>query len=245
VLRLVNEYRREHPEIGGRKLRYLLGKDAPELQIGRDCFFELLRENDLQIKPRRRWVRTTDSRHGLGTYSNLLGAMEVTEVHQAWVADITYIATGEGFRYLALISDAYSRKIIGYDLSASLSIEGAERALTMALKHLPEGRTPVHHSDRGVQYCSHRYIGRLRERGLSVSMAAVGDPYENAIAERINGILKQEYRLHTEFADEAAARSAVADAIWLYNTRRPHLSLGYRTPEEVYSDATATGRRAA
>lgn len=226
--------RRDQSELGTRKLLERMHQLRPDLTIGRDRFFELLGERGLLVKQKRRWVRTTDSAHGLRVHDNRLAGMTLSGPHQAWVADITYVATREGYRYVALLTDAYSRKIIGYDLSASLSIEGSERALRMALAQLPGGCSVVHHSDRGVQYCSHRYTGVLREHGHPISMADAGNPYQNAIAERLNGILKQEYHLGEEFADERAARRALAEAVKLYNTRRPHLSLSMRTPEAVH-----------
>jgi putative transposase len=242
VLAVVRHERKIQSELGGRKLHHLL---PAELKIGRDRFFALLRERGLLIEPKKKWVRTTDSQHGLRVYRNLLGELELGGPHQLQVSDITYVATRGGFLYLALVTDAYSRKIVGYDLSASLSIEGAERALRMALKQVPAGAHGglVHHSDQGVQYCSHRYTEQLRECGVRISMADVGNPYQNAIAERVNGILKQEYHLDAEFADAQTALRAVRQAISLYNTRRPHMSLGYRTPAEVHVGQTE--RRAA
>lgn len=239
ILAFVRSERRVQSELGTRKLLHMLKQHEPELAIGRDRFFALLREHGLLVEPKKRWVRTTDSQHGLRVYANLLEGQQLSGPHQALVSDITYIATREGFRYLALITDAYSRKIVGYDLSASLSIEGAERALAMALRQLPPEASPIHHSDRGVQYCSKSYIRKLRSRRMRISMADVGNPYQNAVAERVNGILKQEYRLEAEFADERAARRAVEQAVHLYNRRRPHLSLQLRTPDEVHQLAPA------
>lgn len=226
------EQRREHPELGVRKLHYLIQN---ELRVGRDAMFDLLREHRLLVRRKRKYARTTDSKHGLRTYRNLLQGQELTAPHQAWVADITYLSTRSGFRYLALITDAYSRKIVGWDLSESLSIEGSMRALKRAYRQLPDGCYPIHHSDRGVQYCSGTYVKRLRRWKLPISMAAVGDPYENAIAERINGILKLEYHLDVTFADEQTARQAVEQAVHRYNISRPHLALCYRTPGEVHA----------
>lgn len=236
VLAAVRGIRLEMPELGTRKLKHMLAEEL-QLHIGRDELFALLREKFMLVQPKRSYMRTTDSRHGLRVFENHLSQLDITRVNQAWVADLTYIATGEGFRYLALITDAYSRKIIGYDFSASLSIEGSMRALSMAIAQLPHERDGElwHHSDRGVQYCSHAYSSTLRRHGVSISMADVGDPYQNAMAERINGILKQEFHLDARFADEATARRAVDQAIRTYNTRRPHLSLDYRTPEQVHS----------
>lgn len=224
------------PKLGVRKLQHMLAEEH-QLHVGRDRLFDCMRERGLLVQTKRSYVRTTDSRHGLRVFDNHFRYLDVTGVNQAWVADLTYISTGEGFRYLALITDAYSRKIVGYDLSASLSIEGSKRALSMAIAQLTGERHSElwHHSDQGVQYCGRPYASTLRKYGISISMADVGDPYQNAMAERVNGILKQEFHLDATFADTATARRAVDQAIRTYNTRRPHLSLGMRTPEAVHS----------
>ena len=237
------------PELGGRKLKELL-EEKHQITVGRDRLFEVLRQNDLLVPVKRSYVRTTASAHGLRVFANRLARMKLTGAHQAWVSDLTYIATREGFRYLALITDAYSRKIVGFDLSASLSIEGCLRALSMAIEQLPalgpgEQRQTLHHGDRGVQYCSHAYQRKLRQHGIGVSMADVGNPYQNAIAERVNGILKYEFHLRETFASEREAARAVEQAVRIYNTRRPHLALRYRTPEDIHRGATTTRSAAA
>lgn len=263
IVELVVEQRRQMPRLGTRKLWTLI---APQLKqrgidYGRDKLFELLRRRRMLVQRKARSVRTTNSRHGLPSYENLLKQVQPSRPHHVMVSDITYIETREGFRYLALVMDAYSRKIIGYDLSASLSIEGSRRAVLMALKQLPQPQLPqpqvpqppqqdaawgeapaqvIHHSDRGVQYCSHAYTSLLRQYNVSISMAAVGNPYENAQAERLNGILKQEFFLNTCFANESEAHRAVAQAVVLYNTKRPHTALNYQTPEFVHAGGSAT-----
>jgi putative transposase len=167
---------------------------------------------------------------------NLLVSTAISGPNRAWVADITYIATEEGFLYLALVTDLYSRKIIGWDLSNSLSLEGALRAMERALAHAG-GKVAglIHHSDHGVQYTSRDYLALLQQADVRSSMGAVGNAYDNAVAERVNGILKLEFSLDQRFADAASAHRAVAEAIHLYNTKRPHLSLDYATPAEVYT----------
>jgi transposase InsO family protein len=231
----VRQQRQEQSRVGARKLHLALLEQHPELRIGRDGLIEVLREHELLVRPRRAYARTTNSEHGLPVWENLLEGKLPIRVHQVWVSDITYVSTEEGFRYLALITDGYSRKIVGYDLSASLSIEGSLRALEQAIAQLPTGyRGLVHHSDRGVQYCSHAYVNRLRQAGISISMAETGNPYQNAKAERVNGILKQEFLLDERFASEAVARRAVDEAIWVYNNRRRHMSLAYRIPQQVH-----------
>jgi transposase InsO family protein len=239
ILGEVHQLRRQMPQLGTRKLYWLLGPELRQqgISYGRDKFFALLGRHGLLIERKRRSARTTDSKHFLRVYANLLANREVTGPHQAMVGDITYVRTRQGFRYLSLIMDSYSRRVIGWDVSGSLTIEGSLRALTMAIKQLPPdlAQRPLHHSDRGVQYCSHAYIGLLQRHKMLISMAATGNPYENAQAERLNGILKQEFLLDACFDNESQARRAVAEAIDIYNTQRPHMALMYQTPQQVHA----------
>jgi transposase InsO family protein len=239
ILELVRRERRMQPRLGGRKLLHLLGDELEEagVQIGRDRFFELLAERDLLVVPKPGRPRTTYSRHALPVFHNLLEDMEVGAPNEAWVSDLTYIRTEEGFLYAALITDAYSRKIVGYHIGESLEAEGCLKALEKALSELPEDKHPVHHSDRGCQYCCHEYVERLQERGLGISMTERMHCYENAQAERVNGILKQEYELDRTFRTKAQALEAFEQAVWFYNHRRPHLSLNYRFPADVHAEA--------
>lgn len=233
---LVRAERALQPRLGGKKLYYLL---KPKLKpagvrIGRDRFFEVLREKGLLLEPLPKAPRTTNSRHSLPVYTNRLADMELTGPNQAWVSDITYIRTEEGFLYLSLITDAWSRKIVGYHAGDTLETQGCLLALEKAVKELVDGLYPLHHSDRGSQYCSHLYTGRLREYGLEISMTEEMHCYENAKAERVNGILKQEYYLGGSFGTKQQALALIDQAVVLYNTRRPHLSLNYKTPEEAH-----------
>jgi transposase InsO family protein len=237
ALRVVRAERQALPRLGTRKLYHVHREAFRGLKIGRDALFALLRQQDLLVKRKRSKRRTTDSGHGLLTYQNLVQDHPAEAPNQVYVADITYVETLEGFRYAALVTDAYSRKIVGYDLSASLSIEGSLRALQMALSQAGPARGLIHHSDRGVQYCSRAYVEVLAAHGARVSMAAVGNPYENALAERVNGILKGEFFLDGLFVTEAQARAALREAVRLYNERRPHLALAYRTPSQVHAMA--------
>lgn len=239
VVELVQRERRLQPRLGGRKLFRMLQPELAEagVAMGRDRFFEILKQHGLLVEPRRRKARTTHSGHGLPVYRNLLKGRQLSGPHEAWVSDQTYVRTDEGFVYLSLISDAFSRKVVGWDASDSLEAEGSCRALKRALAQLGEGKQPLHHSDRGVQYCSQAYLEILGQWGLEVSMTESLHCYENAQAERLNGILKQEYGLGGSFRTKAQARQAIREAIELYNQRRPHLSLGYRTPEEVHQAA--------
>ena len=161
----------------------------------------------------------------------------LTAPNQAWAGDITYIRTAEGFLYLNLLTDLYSRKIVGAHAGGTLETEGCLKALEQAVAEMPEGAAPIHHSDRGCQYCSHLFVGQAQACGLSISMTAENHCYENALAERVNGILKQEYWLGGCFRTKAQAKAAVAEAVWLYNNRRPHQALKYRTPEEIHRRA--------
>ena len=170
-------------------------------------------------------------------YDNLLRGMELTSPHQAWVSDITYIRTEEGFVYLCLVMDAYSRAIVGYDCSDSLEREGALRALGRALEQLPAGGGTIHHSDRGSQYCCCEYVRRLQAAGVGISMTQENHCYENGQAERLNGILKQEYGLGGCLGSKREAWRAVSEAVELYNWRRPHQSLGYAVPMAVHEAA--------
>jgi putative transposase len=239
VVELVRAERRVQPHIGARKLLVLIGEELREagVELGRDRFFKLLREKRLLVRRPRRSVRTTDSRHRFPTYGNLLKDMTLSGPHQAWVSDLTYIRTEEGFVYLALVMDAYSRKIVGYHAGRTLEAEGCMRALRMALAQLAPGCRPVHHSDRGLQYACAAYTAILNKHGLPISMTEENHCYENAKAERLNGILKQEYGLGDTFATRQDAARAVAQAVALYNCRRPHTALGYRLPDQVHQAA--------
>jgi transposase InsO family protein len=235
IAELVRAERAVQPRLGGKKLHRLL---KPELEkagvrIGRDRFFEVLGERGLLLEALPKAPGTTNSRHSLPVFRNLLADMELSGPNQAWVSDITYIRTDEGFLYLSLITDALSRKIVGFHGGDTLETEGCLKALEKAVNDLEDG-LPVHHSDRGSQYCSHLYTGKLREYGLGISMTEEMHCYENAKAERVNGILKQEYFLGGCFRTKPQAIAAIEQAVWLYNTRRPHLALNYETPAAVH-----------
>lgn len=236
LVELVQGIRQRHPRMGGRKLFHELQDAMAALEItrGRDAFFDLLRDHDLLVPTKR--SRRTTTRSGLWRCPNLLAEVELKQVHQAWVGDITYITTEQGFVYLALLTDAFSRFIVGYDLSSSLAAEGCLRALNQAIDNtLPDYLLGlIHHSDHGVQYTAWPYGDRLQSLGIRPSMGQVGNCYENALAERMNGILKCEYGLDDLFIDFEHAHVAVRDAIWLYNFERPHLSLGYCKPAEIH-----------
>jgi transposase InsO family protein len=236
IVNLVRRERQQQPRLGGRKLLHMLGAELAEndVRVGRDRFFDVLRESGLLVERKRCQAKTTNSRHSLPVFRNLVTGREVTAPNEVWVSDLTYIRTEEGFLFSALITDKFSRKIVGAHIGDSLEAEGCLQALDEALAGLPGNCFPIHHSDRGCQYCCHAYVDRLRDRGLTVSMTETLHCYENALAERVNGILKQEYELDRTFRRKAQAIAAFWQAVWLYNTRRPHLALDYRTPAKVH-----------
>ncbi len=211
ILELVRRERAVQPLLGVRKLFHLLGGEfeSAGISIGRDRFFRLLGREDMLIERRSTRPRTTNSGHGFRVYGNLLKDITLTAPNQALVSDITYIRTDEGFMYLALVMDAYSRAIVGFDCSDSLESQGALRALSMALRNLPSGSDAIHHSDRGCQYCCGAYIAKLKRNGLRVSMTEVNHCYENSQAERLNGILKEEYGLGGRFLRKVDALRCV------------------------------------
>jgi len=237
VAGLVQRERRLQPRLGTRKLYHML---KPELEqagvpIGRDRMFEELRKKGLLLEPvTAPYPRTTQSYHALPVFGNLTKGLEVKAPNEVWVSDLTYLRTREGFLYLALITDKFSRKIVGWHVGDTLEAVGCVRALEDALAELPEHHQPIHHSDQGSQYCCHEYVQRLQERGLPISMTESNHCAENALAERMNGILKQEYGLGAELPSKAAAQQAVRQAIYLYNMRRPHRALGYGIPAQVH-----------
>lgn len=235
ILEMVHAIRYHHPRMGTRKL---LAKSrsplaARGIALGRDALFDLLRRHDLLLSPKRRQTITT--RSGLWRCPNLLPELSVSGPRQLWVGDITYLTFERGFAYLALLTDAYSRFIVGFDLSLSLAVEGCLRALNCALQQ-PHGSLAglVHHSDHGVQYTAHAYRDRLSAHHIRSSMGEVGNCYENALAERMNGILKLEYGLDDLFVDLEQMTVSTTQAIALYNYDRPHLALEYRVPAEVH-----------
>lgn len=226
-------------KLGARKLLPLINEQLKKqnLSVGRDHLFDIMDSHGLKVRQRqRRNPRTTDNTHGFKRYANLVKSPDLTCSEQLWVSDITYVKVKEKFMYLSLITDAHSRKIMGYCLHEDLSVEGAVKALMMAIgnRQYPVRRL-IHHSDQGVQYCSHSYINMLKTHGILISMTSKGSPHENALAERINGILKQEYGLGKSLESEDKAVRLVAAAVTSYNDRRPHQSLKGQTPQQVHN----------
>jgi putative transposase len=231
IVQQVQKHRQLQPRLGVRKLLLLLQDFVREhhIKLGRDALFDLLREQGLLVRKRRKGARTTFSRHRYKKYPNLTKGHVATAPNQLWVSDITYIAVKDGFAYLSLITDNYSKKIAGFYLSKTLEATGCVNALRMALDSLAVNCRPVHHSDRGVQYCSQSYVELLHSRHLQISMTENGDPRENAVAERVNGILKDEL-LQQWYPDFKTAQTEVAKAVCIYNTLRPHSSCNMMTP---------------
>jgi transposase InsO family protein len=236
VEQLVRCERALQPRLGGRKLLKLLaGKlEKAGVKVGRDRFFDVLRGKGLLVPPLPKSPRTTKFEPCLPIFHNLAAGLELVKPNQAWAADITYVRTDEGFLYLSLITDMWSRKIVGFHVGDTLETESALTALDMALSSLKSSEKPIHHSDRGCQYASHLYVGKLRDAGLQISMTEELHCYENALAERVNGILKQEYYIGSCFKNKDQAKAAVKQSVFLYNTRRPHMSLDYQTPEKMH-----------
>jgi transposase InsO family protein len=237
VAGLVRRERQQQPRLGARKIHHRIKTELAEagVRIGRDRLFEVLRAEDLLLSPQPApYPHTTQSDPNLPVFRNQVRETVLDRPNQVWVSDLTYLRTQEGYLYLALITDKFSRKIVGYHAGDTLEAVGCVRALERALLDLPAQARPIHHSDQGSQYCSHQYVRRLQERGLGISMTESQHCAENALAERMNGILKQEYGLGVEFGRKADARRAVDQGVWLYNTQRPHTALQYRVPEEVH-----------
>lgn len=224
--------RRLMPRIGTRKLHFILG---PDIKMGRDRLFGLLKKEGLLIFKRRKYTQTTNSRHWLRKYPNLTADLKLTRPEQLWVSDITYIDTTEdGNNYLHLVTDAYSKQIMGYELCADMESSSTLKALKMALKNRKYGQPLIHHSDRGLQYCSKLYVGELERNGIRISMTENGDPYENAVAERINGILKGEFGLGDILNNLSQAQVLARQSIAIYNHLRPHLSCRMLTPVQMH-----------
>jgi len=233
---MVQQVRLSQPKIGTRKLHFLLHDRFAQagLKLGRDALFEALRRAHMLVKPKRCYRKTTDSKHWLYKHPNLVkDRPRPTMAEQLWVADITYIETQQTTGYLSLITDAYSRRIMGYHLHASLHTDGVLLALRMALRQRKTGRDLIHHSDRGIQYCAEAYQRVHRRHGVACSMTDGYDCYQNALAERVNGILKTELLTATpQDLDQAA--TMIAQAVDIYNHQRPHLALKCRTPDAVH-----------
>ncbi len=244
IVELVRLLRRRYPSLGVKKIQFMLANPSYGLpvHVGRDRLFRILRDNKLLAKYPKRFKQTTDSSHKFTKHPNLIKEMEITKANQVWVSDITYIQLSKGkFAYLSIVTDLYSRKILGYAIHPTLEAEGPIKALKMALKYAKPEAGLIHHSDQGVQYCCKSYALLLKKHGIIASMTGAGSCYDNAVAERVNGILKHEFGLGASFQDIETAKLLADDSISIYNNERPHLSLNYQTPSAVY-DKSAAGR---
>ena len=235
VISLVGNIRNIMPKIGTRKLYHLLKDELSTLNVGRDKLFRILRANHMLIKPKKNYHITTNSHHRFRKHKNLVITLEIEKPESVWVSDITYVGTRANPSYLALITDAYSKKIVGFNVSDSLCVDGSLQALDMALANRIYKNQPlIHHSDRGLQYCSNEYQKLLKDNNIKTSMTEKYDPYENAIAERINGILKQEFGIARNIKNIDIKRKLIKNAIQIYNKFRPHLSNHMLTPIKMH-----------
>lgn len=233
---LVLKMRQEMPRIGTRKLYYLLKAEfeAIGIKIGRDALFDYLRSESMLVRPKKNYTKTTHSKHWLRKHPNLMKNIVATRPEQYFVSDITYIKSRERTHYLSVVTDAFSRKIMGYHLSNDMSAENVVKAMQMAVKKRSTSQRLIHHSDRGLQYCSSVYQNELEKCNITPSMTDGYDCYQNALAERINGILKGEFFIHTCNTAKELKR-LIKESITTYNNKRPHLSLNYKTPNFIHN----------
>jgi transposase InsO family protein len=241
---LVCKVRKKLPRIGTRKLCKLIGLDIKSLGIkcGRDKLFDYMREMNLLIESKRRYVQTTFSKHWMRKYPNISKNTIINSPEQVWVSDITHLKTDEGNCYLSLITDAFSRKIVGFNVSDSMSAEQTVKALKMAIKgRIYPNNIIVHHSDRGLQYCSKEYVETAVTANINMSMTETSSPYDNALAERMNRTLKEEFHLYMTLKTKQQADRVVREAVDLYNSYRPHLALDFHTPNDVHKNPQLLG----
>jgi transposase InsO family protein len=236
VLHKVLTVRRHMPRLGCRKLHHLLKEELMKsgLYIGRDKLFALLSRERLLVKRKKSFTRTTDSRHWMYKHPNLIKGLPIVRPEQVWVADITYVTIGNYFGYLHLVTDAYSKRIMGYHLSNNMRVENTIEAMQMAIGKRQYQTALIHHSDRGSQYCSEEYVRLLKHNHIHISMTQDGSPYDNAVAERVNGILKDEFGIGDHYDKIEHAAECIKRAIILYNEYRPHFSCSMLTPQEMH-----------
>ena len=235
VVSMINQVRKTMPRLGGKKSYHLLMDDLKSMRIGRDKLFDILRANHLLIQPKRSYHVTTNSHHRFKKHQNLILGLEINRPNQVWVSDITYIGKREKPCYLSLVTDAYSKKIMGYYVANNMNTESSVKALNMAIKQRKNNKIPlIHHSDRGLQYCANAYQNTLNKNGIWPSMTQNSDPYENAVAERINGILKQEFMIDKYNLDLKNMKQIVKESVTIYNELRPHYSNYMLTPNKMH-----------
>ena len=228
---MITSKRMKMPRLGTRKLYYLLQNEIKQagVKIGRDGLFSYLKWENMLIKPAKNYTATTNSKHWLRKYPNLYLDCELTRAEQVFVSDITYVKSKERTHYLSLVTDAFSRKIMGYELSDNMSSENVAKALSMAVRNRTTNLPLIHHSDRGLQYCSNIYQNKLKQSAIQPSMTEGGNCYQNALAERMNGILKQEF-LFQKCNTGKELKKLISESIKTYNNERPHLNLKMKTP---------------
>ena len=241
ILQQVHQVRSKHKRMGVKKLYLKLEPffKTHQIKLGRDALFDLLREFGMLVKPLKRSHYTTDSYHRFYKYPSLIKDWAPSTPNQLWVSDITYIEVKDGFRYLSVITDVFSHKIVGWHLTKSPTAKASMQALKMAIKNNKSIKQLIHHSDRGAQYCSQEYVSLLKSKGIRISMTERGDPYENAMAERINGIIKNEY-LEKRYSNDGQLWLDVSKTVRLYNTDRLHMSIGMKTPEYIHQTGMLT-----
>jgi len=224
--------------VGTKKTYFLIKPDLDRMDIkcGRDKLHAILRNEGMLIKKKKNYMRTTNSYHRYYKHPNLIKDLNINRAEQVWVSDITYIRTNQGWLYLSLITDAYSKQIVGHQLSDNLKAINSINALKTAIRNrkFPD-RPLIHHSDRGLQYCCPDYIETLEKNNIGISMTTKHDPYENAVAERVNGTLKNEFDLGDRLPDQKNAERELNKAVWIYNNLRPHESCCYLTPIQAHT----------
>jgi putative transposase len=235
VISMVADIRKSMPRLGTKKSYHLLLDELKALKIGRDKLFDILRANHLLIQPKRSYHITTNSHHRFRKHQNQILDLEINRPNQVWVSDITYIGKREKPCYLSVVTDAYSKKIMGYYVADNMNTESSVMALKMAIRQRKNKEDPlIHHSDRGLQYCANDYQNILSKNGILPSMTQNSDPYENAVAERINGILKQEFMIDKHNLDLKIMKQIVKESIDIYNELRPHYSNYMLTPNQMH-----------
>jgi putative transposase len=236
VVSMINQVRKTMPRLGGKKSYHILMDDLKSMKIGRDKLFDILRANHLLIQPKRSYHVTTNSHHRFRKHQNQILDLEINRPDQVWVSDITYIGKREKPCYLSIVTDAYSKKIMGYYVVAdNMNTESSVKALNMAIKQRKNNEIPlIHHSDRGLQYCANDYQNTLNKNGILPSMTQNSDPYQNAVAERINGILKQEFMIDEYNLDLKIMKQIVKESVNIYNELRPHYSNYMLTPNKMH-----------
>jgi transposase InsO family protein len=241
VIDMVIDIRKRMPRIGTRKLYHLLQNDLQSMHVGRDKLFKILNANHLNIIPKRSYKVTTNTHHRFYKHKDLVCNLSICRPEQVWVSDITYLGIRHAHFYISFITDAYSKKIVGYNVSDSLHTNGVARALKMAHKSRQyPSEILIHHSDKGLQYCSNEYQQLLQKYRLTCSMTEQYDPYSNAVAERVNGIIKNEFNLEQFHVSLEIMQQIISETVEIYNNERPHFSCHLLTPKQMHNQSILT-----